>query len=128
MSNSSAGTNEPVWGTADGATGPRSAARASSRSISGTTVLILNRKAQATDVHTMAVTVSTTSGSRSAQPLGPAGEFGPSGSALPFLGEDAVCAHLDRVEHVIVIWQDEHDRTAFTRVATVALDFVTAQP
>jgi hypothetical protein len=45
----------------------------------------------------------TISGSRPAQPLGPAGEFGRSGSALVFLEEDAVCAYLDRVGQVIVI-------------------------
>jgi hypothetical protein len=60
--------------------------------------------------------------------LGPACEFGRSGSALAFLGEDAACAYLDRVGQVIVIWQDENDRTAFAREATVALGFVTVQP
>jgi hypothetical protein len=61
-------------------------------------------------------------------PLGPAREFGRSGSVLAFLGDDAACSYLDRVGQVIVIWQDEHDRTAFARVATVALGFVTVQP
>jgi hypothetical protein len=50
------------------------------------------------------------------------------GLALAFLTEDAICAYLDRVWHVIVIWQNERDGTAFTPVTTVALDFITVQP
>jgi hypothetical protein len=60
--------------------------------------------------------------------IGLGGEFGRSGNALAFLGDDAVCAYLDRVGQVIVISEDGHDRTALARVATVAFDFVTVQP
>jgi hypothetical protein len=97
---------------------------------SGTTVLIPSRQLRqpAFTPRSTAMTRSTTPVSRPVQPLGHAGEFGRSGSALAFLGEDAVCAYLDRVGQVIVIWQDEHDRTAFARVAAVALDFGTVQP
>jgi hypothetical protein len=42
--------------------------------------------------------------------------------------DDPVCTYLDRVRQVIVIRQDEHDRTGFARIAAVALDFVTVQP
>jgi hypothetical protein len=52
----------------------------------------------------------------------------PSVSAPAFLGEDAVRGYLDRAEEVIVIWQDEFDRTAFARVAAVVLDFFAVEP